>query len=164
MDWTTAQMHSEREGEGGSIPEVNKQGDLGGVVHSDSGSSSSRRQEVGCDPKLGLLQSSYSLPKPWSLCKPNSSSKKLFGTLSLLTSPSSSSFPSSFSPLLIPNPHPGPAVCANREQCVSGLPARTCYFSLDTKEEEKQADHLTEKELLLMHGNFIKLKSIYYNL
>lgn len=38
-------------------------GDLGGVVHSDSGSSSSRRQDVGCDLKLGLLHSSYSLLK-----------------------------------------------------------------------------------------------------
>lgn len=59
-------MHSEREGERGSIPEVKKKGEkgvLGGVMHSDSGSSSSRRQDVGCDLKLGFLHSSYSLPK-----------------------------------------------------------------------------------------------------
>lgn len=65
-DWATAQMHSEREGERGSIPEVTKKGekgDLGGVMHSDSGSSSGRRQDVGCDLKLGFLHSSYSLPK-----------------------------------------------------------------------------------------------------
>lgn len=75
---------------GGSIPEVNEKwgvGDLGGVVLSDSGSSSSRRQEVGCDPKLGLLQDSYSLPTPWSLCKPHSSSKKAIWNTFIINQP-----------------------------------------------------------------------------
>lgn len=127
-------MHPEREGERGSVPEVNKKrgmGDLGGVVHSDSCSSSSRRQDVGCDPKLGLLHSPYSLPKPWSLSKTHSPSKNLFGTLSLLTSPS-------FFLLLFlrhswyPTPLPGPAVCADREQCVSGPPANRPAISAQT--------------------------------
>lgn len=75
---------------------------------------------------------------------------------------------SSFSPLLIPNPHPRSCrLCRQRTVCIRTSSQWTCYFSVDTEEDrrnmwlEKRADHLTEKELLLMHGNFIKL---FYNI
>lgn len=55
-------------------------GDLGGVVHSDSGSSS-RRQDVGCDLKLGLLHSSYSLLKsPETSPRPTPPQKAIWNT------------------------------------------------------------------------------------